>query len=100
MSAIRRFHCTNIPHTFALKALDHWLENHPESLHARFNKIFVLEYEKFILQYNNMKFNNEFYNEIKGAPMGTIFVPTYASWPMRYFETKLSSACTFKYRDF
>ena len=34
---------TNIPHTFGLEALDYWLENHPESLHARFNKEFVLE---------------------------------------------------------
>ena len=32
---------TNIPHTFGLEALDYWLENHPESLHARFNKEFV-----------------------------------------------------------
>ena len=47
---------TNIPHTFRLESLDYWLENHPESLHARFNKEFVLEYAKFILQNNNMKF--------------------------------------------
>ena len=39
---------TNIPHTFGLEALDYWLENHPESLHARFNKEFVLECAKFI----------------------------------------------------
>ena len=63
---------TNIPHTFGLEALDYWLENHPESLHARFNKEFVLEYAKFILQNNNMKFNNEFYNQIKGEALGTI----------------------------
>ena len=35
--------CTNIPHTFGLEALDCWIENHPESLHGRFNKEFVLE---------------------------------------------------------
>ena len=34
---------------------------------------------KFILQNNNMKFNNELYNEIKGIAMGTIFAPTYAT---------------------
>ena len=50
---------TNMPHTFGLEALDYWLENHPESLHARFNKEFVLECAKFILQNNNMKFNND-----------------------------------------
>ena len=58
---------TNIPHTSVLKALNYWLENQPESLHARFNKEFVLEWEKFILQNNNMKFNNEFSNQIKGT---------------------------------
>ena len=45
---------TNIPHTFGLEALDYCLENHPESLHARVNKEFVLECAKFILQNNNM----------------------------------------------
>ena len=34
---------TNMQHNFGLEALDYWLENHPESLHARFNKEFVLE---------------------------------------------------------
>ena len=88
---------TNIPHTFGLEALDYWLENHPESLHARFNKEFVLECAKFILQNNNMKFNNEFYNQIKGTAMGTIFAPTYSTLSMRYFEINLYSVCTFKY---
>ena len=91
---------TNIPHTFGLEALDYWLENHPESLHARFNKEFVLECAKFILQNKNIKFNNEFYNQIKGAAMGTIFALTYATLSMGYFEIKFYSVCTFKYRDF
>ena len=65
----------NIPHTSGL-------ENHPKSLHARFNKEFVLECAAFILQNNNMKFSNEFYNQIKGTAMGTIFVPTYATLSM------------------
>ena len=67
---------SNKPHTFELEALDYWLENHPKSLHARFNKEFVLECAKFILQNNNMKFNNESYNQIKGTAMGTISAPT------------------------
>ena len=82
-------------------ALDYWLENHPESLHARFNKEFVLEKfkicAKFILQNNNLKFNNKFYNQIKGTAMGTIFAPTYGISSMGYFEIKLYSICTFKY---
>ena len=42
--------CTNISDTFGLEALDNWLENHPENLHGRFNKEFVLECARFILQ--------------------------------------------------
>ena len=73
---------TNIPHTFGLEALDYWLENHPESLHTRFNKEFVLECAKFILQNSNMKFSNECYNQVKGTAMGTNFTPTYATFSM------------------
>ena len=69
---------TNIPHTFGQEALDYWLENHPESLHARFNKEMILECARLILQNNNMKFNNEFYNQIKGT----------TTLSMRYFEIK------------
>ena len=82
-----------------MEALDYWLENHPESLHARFNEEFVLECAKFILQNNSMKFNNEFYNQIKGTTMGTIFAPTYASLSLVYFEIKLFSVWTFKYGE-
>ena len=64
----------NIPHTFGLEALNYWLENHPESLYSRFNKEFILECANFILQNNNMKFNNKFHNQTKGTAMGTIFV--------------------------
>ena len=32
-----------------------------------------------------MKFNNEFYNQIKGAAMGTIFARTYATLSMGNF---------------
>ena len=90
---------TKLPHTFGLEALDYWLENHPESLHARFNKEFVLECAKFILQNNNMKFNNEYYNQIKGTAMDTIFAQTYATLSMGYFQIKLYSVCAYKYGE-
>ena len=78
-----------------LEALHYWYENQPECLHARFNKEVFLESAKFILQNNNMKFNDEVYNQIKGTAMGTIFAPTYATLSMGYFEIKLYSACNF-----
>ena len=90
---------TNIPHTFGLEALDYWLENHPESLHQRFNKEFDVECAKFILQNNNMKSNNEFYNQIKVTAMGTIFAPTYTTLSIGYFEIKLYNVCNFKYGE-
>ena len=43
---------------------------------CKFSKDMVLECAKSILQINNMKFNNEFYNQIKGTAIGTIFAPT------------------------
>ena len=46
-----------------------------------------------------MKFNNEFYNQIKGTAMVTIFASTYATLLMGYFEIKLCSVCTFKYGE-
>ena len=70
-----------------------------ESLHARLNKEFVVEYTKFILQISNMKCNNESYNQIKGTAIGIIFAPPYATFSMEYFEIKCYSFCTFKYGE-
>ena len=54
---------------------------------------------KLIVQNNNVQFNNEFYNQIKGTTMHTIIAPTYTILLMGYFEIKLYSVCTFKYGD-
>ena len=86
----------NIPHTFGLEVLDYWLENHPESLHARFNREFVFECAKFILQNNNRKFNNEFYSQINSKAMSTIVFPTLS---LGYFKINFYSACTFEYGE-
>ena len=37
-----------------------------------------------------MKFSNEFYNQIKGTAMGTIFARTYATLSMGYFKSIVS----------
>ena len=44
-----------------------------------------------------MKFNNEFYNQIKSNAMVTIFTPTYATLSMDYFKIKVYSVCILKY---
>ena len=46
-----------------------------------------------------MKFNNAYYDQIKGTAMGTIFATTYTTLSMGYFEIKLYSVCTFKYGE-
>jgi len=84
---------TSIPHSYDLEAIDYWLTKHPESLHPRFTKEFILECVAFILANNNCKFNNEYFTQIGGMAMGTIFAPTYATLTMGFFEIKLYDLC-------
>ena len=44
-----------------------------------------------------MKFNNEFYNQIKGTAVSTIFA--YTTLSIGYFEIKPYSVCTFKHGE-
>ena len=46
-----------------------------------------------------MKFNNVFYNQIKGTGMGTTFAATYTTLSVRYSEIKPFSVCYFKYGE-
>ena len=41
---------TSIPHDCGLEAIRFWIEKHPDSLHSRFSKGFVLEIIKIILE--------------------------------------------------
>ena len=66
---------SNIPHEYGLEAIEYWLDKFAESLHPRFPKEFVLESVKFILENNNLNFDNEYFNQ-KGTTMGTIFALT------------------------
>ena len=87
--------CTSISHNYGLEAISFWIEKHPDSLHSRFSKGFVLESIKIILESNNCAFNDEFYRQIIGTAMGTIFAPTYATLTMGYFEVH-SYSCELK----
>ena len=55
---------------------------------------------EFIFQNSNMKFDNEFFNEIKGTATGTIFAPTYGALSVRYSEIKLNNNCNLTYGKF
>ena len=83
---------SNIPHCYGLEAIEYWINKYPQLL-DRFSKEFVLESTKFILENNNFKFDNIFYNQIKGTAMGTIFAPVYANLTMGYFELQFYDIC-------
>lgn len=51
----------NIPHAFGLEALSCWIEKHHGSLEERFNKQFVLELARLILENNNCNLMMNFF---------------------------------------
>ena len=76
-----------------MEALSYWIDIHPVSLHERFNKQSVLESARLTLRSNNCKFNYEFFVQINGTAMGTIFAPIYAMSNMAYFELTFYRTC-------
>ena len=52
---------TNIPHAHGLKALSYWIDEHSGSLHEIFNKQFILESARLILENNNCKITDDFF---------------------------------------
>ena len=82
---------TSIPHELDLEAIAYSLTKYQEDLHPIFQKEFVLQSANFILKNNTWTFDSEFYLQIKGTAMGTIFAPTYANLTMGYHEIKVYS---------
>ena len=58
-------------------------------LTLRFNIPFILESIDFILKNNTCVFDNEYFLQLQGTAMGTVFAPTYANLSMGYHEIKL-----------
>ena len=90
---------SNIPHEYRLEAIEYWLDRFPEPLHLRLSKKFVLECVKFILQNNNLNFDNEYFNQIKDTAMGTIFAPAYANLTMGFLELRFYDLCRDKFGE-
>ena len=80
---------TNIPHTFGMEAVSYFLLKYKEDIHLRFNIPFILESIDFILQNNTCVFDNEYFLQLQGTAMGTVFAPIYANLSMEYHEIKL-----------
>ena len=87
---------TIVPHNYGIEAIRFWIEKHPDPLHLKFSKGFVLGSMKIILENNNCTLNDEFYRQISGTAMGTIFAPTYATLIMEYFEVHFYKICELK----
>ena len=82
---------TSITHeALFLEALDNFLTTYYEDLDPRFKKEFVLESAKFILKYNALIFDFEFYLQIK-ATLATLSTTTYANLNIGYYEIKVYS---------
>ena len=77
-----------------MEALSYWIDKRPGSLHERFNKQFVLESKRLILENNNSKFNYEILLQINGTTMGTVFAPTCVTLSIGYFELTFHRICT------
>ena len=77
---------SNIPHEYGLEAIEYWLGKFLEPLLPRFSKELVFESFKFVLENINLKFDNEYFNQIKGTAMGAIFAPTYPNLTMGFLR--------------
>ena len=82
-----------------LEAIDYWLTKYPTLINQRFSKLFIEEGLKIILEYNNVRFNDRFYNQIKETAMGTKVVPTYANLVMGYLEQNLYNQIKITYDE-
>ena len=72
-----------------LEAIRYFLLKYKEDIHPRFNTSFTLKSIDFILKNNTCVFHNEYFLQLQGTAMGTVFGPTYANLSMGYHEIKL-----------
>ena len=77
---------SNIPHDLGLEAIEFWLQNSETSIKERFNKDFIINGLKLILENNVFYFDQMYYVQIKGTAMGTKMAPTYATLVLGYLE--------------
>lgn len=80
---------TSIPHELGIESIRYFLEKFPNTVDQRFTKEFVLEATEFILKNNTFEFNDEYFLQLIGTAMGTIFAPTYATIVMGFLEESL-----------
>ena len=74
---------------FGLEGVEYWLDTHPQLLHGRFNKKFILEGLTLVMTSCSFTFNDEHYMLKTGTATGTMVAPTYANLVMAFLETKM-----------
>ena len=79
---------TNISHSNGLSALKNKFPNNQTTS--------ILQLNKFILEYNHFKFQDEHYPQIKGTAMGTPMAPQYANIFMAHLEERILEKSTQK----
>ena len=80
---------TNITHEHGVHSIKFWLNKHPESLHPRFNKQFVIDSITLILTNNSFTFDDKIFLQKKGTAMGTKIAPSYATLVLGFLEQSL-----------
>ena len=82
---------TNIQHDVFYKAIEYWIDKFHDDipLLSRFTKAFSLEGLNIILKFNYFYINKNFFHQIKGMPMGTIFAVVGSNLTVTYFEVKM-----------
>lgn len=92
---------SNIPHELGIKAIEYWIDKHPDKYDSRFSKDFILQSLKIILERNVFYFNGTYFQQKKGTAMGTKVAPTYATLVLGYLEEILYEKLENKYgREF
>ena len=82
---------TNIKHVVFYKAIEYWIDKFHDDipLLSRFTKAFILEGLDIILKFNYFYINKNFFHQIKGTAMGTIFAVVGSNLTVAYFEVKM-----------
>ena len=77
---------TSIGHQLGIEALSYWCDKLRNHIPERFTKDFIIKACHFILTNNFFQFNEHFWHQLIGTPMGTKFAPPYACLTMGYLE--------------
>ena len=88
---------SNIPHELGKQTISFWIDKHPDTLHPRFYKIFIIEGIETILNDNSFQFNKFNYIQTLGTAMGTKMAPTYATLTQAYLEENIYEIIGKKY---